>query len=398
MDRLAPTTPARLPDPEHAVRASLAQPLGHFDWTQVGTARSAAIVINDKTRWAPNQLLLPPLMEQLRAIGLTDEHIFILIASGLHDPMPAAEFAQVVPEAILNRYAVYAHDPDGSGALEYVGYTRRGTPVYCNRRLLAADLRIVVGVMEPHQFMGFSGGVKSAAIGLCGRETIRRNHELMRAAAARIGTYEQNPARSEVEEIGRMLAIDLALNIVVDDRRAIVAVYAGDPIAVMRAGIPRVLEVHSAAARSNYDLVITSPGGHPKDSGLYQAQKALTPATLVARAGAPIILVAACPDGSGDRNYEGWVRKRHSHAEVIERFVTEGFEIGPHKAFQFASAAAGRHLILVSDMPPDQTRSFLLSPADSIEAALAIVGYVTRRRLRIALLPYANSTLPATAT
>ena len=45
-----------------------------------------------------------------------------------------------------------------------LGATGRGTPVRINRDYLRADLRIVVGNIEPHQFVGFSGGVKSAAL------------------------------------------------------------------------------------------------------------------------------------------------------------------------------------------------------------------------------------------
>ena len=51
-----------------------------------------------------------------------------------------------------------AHDGDG---LTYLGETSRGTPVQINRDYLAANYRIVVGNIEPHQFQGFSGGSKA---------------------------------------------------------------------------------------------------------------------------------------------------------------------------------------------------------------------------------------------
>ena len=83
-------------------------------------------------------------------------------------------------------------------------------------------------------------------------------------------------------------------------------------------------------------MVIASPGGHPKDINVYQAQKAVSSAARIVRPGGTIILAAACPEGSGSPHYERWVSGKHSREEVIEAFRTEGFRIGPHKAFQLA--------------------------------------------------------------
>jgi len=50
-----------------------------------------------------------------------------------------------------------------------------------------------VGDIEPHHFQGFSGGVKSAAIGLAGRKTIDINHRLMMDIHSFIGEYALIP-------------------------------------------------------------------------------------------------------------------------------------------------------------------------------------------------------------
>ena len=92
----------------------------------------------------------------------------------------------------------------------YFSDTARSTPVWANHRYLEADLRIVVGDIEPHQFQGFSGGVKSAAIGLAGKPTVNANHAMMTDPRAQIGRYEDNPCRQDVEEIGRMMGVHFA--------------------------------------------------------------------------------------------------------------------------------------------------------------------------------------------
>ena len=79
--------------------------------------------------------------------------------------------------------------------------------MWVNRTYHEADLRIVVGDIEPHQFPGFSGGVKSAAIGLAGKATMNTNHAMMSDPKAQIGRYDDNPCRQDIEEIGQMMGV-----------------------------------------------------------------------------------------------------------------------------------------------------------------------------------------------
>ncbi|MCX6032126.1 MAG: nickel-dependent lactate racemase, partial [Chloroflexi bacterium] len=236
---------------------------------------SVAVAINDKTRPVPHKYLLPPLLARLEGLGFAPADITLLIASGTHTPMRPDEFPQVVPPDVLTRYPVISHDCDDDANLVTLGQTGRETPVWVNRRWWEADLRIVVGDIEPHQFMGFSGGVKSAAIGLTGRLTINTNHAMMSAPGSQIGVYEENPCRQDVEEIGRMMGVHYALNAVLTEEKQIVHALAGDPATVIQAGIPLVRGSFQVAVPQPLDLCIVSPGGHPKDINLYQGQKAL---------------------------------------------------------------------------------------------------------------------------
>jgi nickel-dependent lactate racemase len=357
-------------------------------------ARSVAIAINDKTRPVPHALLLPPLLQELADLGVPPAAITFIIATGLHSPMLEEEFIQVLPPEILSRYRVVSHDAAASENLVAFGQTRRGTPVQTNRIFAQADLRLVVGNLEPHQFMGYSGGVKTAAIGLAGQETIDRNHALMLDPRSDLARYEDNPARQEVEEIGRMIGVHFALNDIINENKQIVHVLAGEPEAVMREGIPLARRLYQVRVAAPYDLMIVSPGGHPKDLNLYQAQKALGHAARVSRKGGTIILVAACPEGTGSRSYENWVVGMTSHKAVIERFKREGFRIGPHKAFQIARDALGRRVVLVTQMPPELVGKLLLRHCASLDEALALGLKDLPCGGRIGIMPWANATIP----
>ncbi|HZW03344.1 MAG TPA: nickel-dependent lactate racemase [Anaerolineaceae bacterium] len=359
-----------------------------------GSTSRVAIAINDKTRPVPHQHILPPLLERLASLGIVPENIRFLVATGTHTPLPPDEFERVLPAEILARYPAASHDCDDQENLVHLGITSRGTPVAINRTFMEADLRIVVGTLEPHHFMGFSGGAKTAGIGLAGRETINRNHTLLMHPNARIGAYEDNPIRMDLEEIGSLIGIHLAVNVILNDRREIVHALAGSPLAVMEAGVPVARSISLTPVPHAYDLVIASAGGHPKDINLYQAQKAITPASLLTRDNGVILLVAACPEGSGSAGFEAFMQDVHTPQGVLEKFKHEGFRIGPHKAFQIARDAQRVHLIALTELPADKVQRLLLSPASSPQAALAQAFQRLPDNPQIAILPKAAQTIP----
>jgi nickel-dependent lactate racemase len=141
-------------------------------------------------------------------------------------------------------------------------------------------------------------------------------------------------------------------------------------------------------------LVIASPGGYPKDINLYQAQKGLAHACMVTRPGGVIILAAACPEGSGSQAYETWMQGMRSFNQVIERFLSEGFQIGPHKAYQIARDASYARLMLLSDMPPGFVRSLLIDPVDNLQHSINEILQESRQVNKIAIMPRASSTIP----
>ena len=393
---IAPREIAGAADPHAAVAAALAAPVGGMTLEDFRGARSAAIAINDKTRPVPHDVLLPPLLARLEALGIPPTAITLLIATGAHAPMPPEEFDRVVPAPILARYPVISHDCDDETALRYLGRTQRGTPAWMNRRFLDADLRIVVGNIEPHQFQGFSGGAKSAVIGLGGRATINANHAMLRDPLARPCRYSDNPTRQDVEEIGRMAQIHFALNGILTPTKALARAIAGAPVAVMETAIPLVRAIFETPVPAPYDLVITAAGGYPKDINFYQAQKALAHASLAVKEQGLVILVAACPEGIGSRGYEQWMLNDGptSYAEVFARFEREGFRVGPHKAMLVARDGARlRGLWLVSEIAPDVVQRLLLTPAsldEALNAALAMLP----SEARIGVMPLGNATVP----
>jgi lactate racemase len=382
------------PNPIEIVKGAINNPLGNIE-LDGQNVKKVAIAINDKTRPVPHQYLLPPLLEMLEKNGIKQANIQFIIAVGTHIPMPRSEFTNVLPESIVNSYPVVSHNCDDQDNLVNLGLTKRGTPIFINKDFLNSDLKIVVGNIEPHHFMGFSGGVKSAAIGLAGRETINRNHELLLHPDARIGEYEKNPMRQEIEEIGRKIGIQLALNAILNNTKQIVKAFFGDPLSVILSGVKDVRQICQVKVDQLFDLVIASAGGYPRDINLYQAQKALTNAAEIVRPGGIIILLAECREGVGNEKFEKFMQDVNNPDEAIEKFRSKGFEVGPHKAFMIARVVKKAQVILISSLENEKVRRLLFSPESSLENALSRAWKTLPDPPHVALMPKAVITMPA---
>lgn len=382
--------------PDCIVQSSLAHPLGQKNFESFATATTACIAINDKTRPVPYHYLLMPLIHRLNEFGISDQNITLLIATGTHTPASKKDIDQTIPREVLSRHAIriLSHNCDDIEQLIFLGHTRRGTPVWVNKTFYYSDIRIVTGNIEPHHFMGYSGGVKSAAIGLTGRETINKNHAMLGEPFTMMGEFERNPMRQDVEEIGAMIGVHFALNVLLNSHFEILEAFWGDPQRVMQAGIQRARALWFTPLKTQYDLVIASAGGHPKDINLYQAQKAITHAALFAKLGGTIVLAAACPDGIGSPPAEQFANTIHSPTQAIEIFRYSGFQIGPHKVYQLALQALKNTLILVSELPAEKVARFFFHPSKDIGQALQVTFKQISPDAKIAVLPHATTMIP----
>jgi nickel-dependent lactate racemase len=384
------------PDEKIIVRNALNQNLNCVNNT-ITPQTTIGIGINDQSRPIPHHILLPELINFLLELGAKKEKITFYIATGTHKPVTEDLFSLIVDENIIENFRIVSHDCDNQQNLVKIGITTRNTPVFINQDYYKSDLKIVVGNIESHHFMGFSGGFKTASIGLTSRETITGNHNLLPDPNAKMGLFSSNPMRREVEEIGRMIGVDLALNVVIGTDKKIFTCFWGPPEEVILKGISYIrdhIQLDLGDVLQQFDLVIASAGGYPKDINFYQSQKALTHACLFAKPGGKIILAAECRDGFGSEKFENFISTRSTPQEVISDFESGDFEIGPHKAYQLAKQIMEHEIYLISSMGPEQVESLKLKYLANTQSAINEVLGEFPKDVKIAVLPYATHTMP----
>jgi lactate racemase len=378
-------------DPIAEVRRALHNPIS-AESNQILPGKTVAIAINDKTRPVPHEDLLPPLLDHLIGSGINKQDITFFIAPGTHTPMQEREYSLVLPGSLSREYKVVSHNCDDVERMQILGNTSYGTPVLVNRDYYQADIKIVVGNIEPHHFMGFSGGVKSAAIGLTSRETINTNHAHLVKPESRTGNYYTNPCRLDLEEIGKIIDVTYALNAILNTKREIVQAIWGNPVDVMVKGIALSSKICQVEVPHRYDFVLASAGGYPKDINLYQAQKALTNAAEITKDGGDVYLIAACDEGPGNPAFVKFLEGVVSPEEGLEKFHRTAFSVGPHKAFQVARLAKRVNIHLLSNLDPHQVKSLLFDPI-SLEDLGKLLQSIPKDK-SIAIMPHAVVTIP----
>jgi lactate racemase len=296
-----------LPDAGAAVRGALDAPTsGRPIAEEARGAASACILVCDITRPVPNGLLLPPLVRALVAAGVNPARITVLVATGLHRPNVGAELEELIGDPwVLRTVRVENHDARDDAAHVDLGATAAGTPVKLDRRFVAADLKIVTGLVEPHFMAGYSGGRKVIAPGVAHKDTITTFHSarFMAHPRAENCTLEGNPLHTEQLAIAAMLGRVLAVNTVLDEERRVSFVNFGEIVPSHLEAVAFVERYARVGVRRRFRTVVTSAAGYPLDRTYYQTVKGMVAPLDILADGADLFIASECSEGMGSRAY-----------------------------------------------------------------------------------------------
>lgn len=355
-------------------------------------AKKILIIVNDITRPTPYNILLPPLLKKLEEIGIKRDNITFLIATGAHRGNTEEEDIKTFGKELVSSYQFVNHSCDDDRLID-LGQLKSGNHLFVNPLTKEVDFLITTGVIVPHYIAGFSGGRKSIHPGICGRETIEKNHSQMVHPKATTGNLIGNPVHEEMLEAAQRVHVDFNINTITDEDGNIIDIVAGELTESWQKGVEISKNTYITPIKEQADVVFTSAGGYPKDINIYQAQKALDNAFHAVKPSGTIVLVAECKEGIGNTICEQWIEEAHSIQDIEER-LKRCFILGGHKAYAIAKVAKEVDIILLSSLSKYLTKKLFMKPAENIKQAVKLVHEKHGKDFRSYIIPSGNNVLP----
>ena len=323
---------------EAQIRDAFDNPIGSPRIAELAHGKnSAAIVVDDLSRPTPAADLIPYLLKELHDAGIPKGRIRFVIGGGSHRPLTRAEIDKKVGADVARAYDVTCHN-FMSGDLRALGSLDSGLPIYIDRVVADAEVKLCVGGLYPHGAVGFGGGAKLILPGVSGFATMFYFHTFYKgrghAIIERRGDEPDN--RDAAEAVATVLGLDAVVNVTLNRKRELSGVFVGDFIQAQRAGARFALETYSThAPETEPDLVIANC--YPLDYDPIQTGKALWPMRRFKNAYKVAINPATdgiCHHGLFDRmDYAQFCKLR---ATQPQRELPEPKIEGPHQTLMWS--------------------------------------------------------------
>ena len=398
----APIDPVE--DVRKAIKEALKNPVGMAPLRELAHPGSrVCIVFTDITRACPDDLLIPPMLAELKQAGVRDEDITLLCGVGMHRPSTHQEKITKLGAEVVARYRVIDNEPQNPAALVDLGVTPGGVPVLLHRAVVEADLLIATGIVEPHQYAGYSGGRKTVAVGAAGEALIAHTHgpAFVDHPGTRLGRIEGNPFHEAVTEAARRAGLKFIVNVVLDDDKRVLRVRAGDPELAFQDLVAFAKSVYEVPILSQFDIAIGGVG-YPKDTNLYQASRAPSylffAPTPVVRPGGFFIIPARCEEGAGagvgEQRFLAAMRDAPSIQFILEDARKNGYPPGQQRAFVMAKVLEQTKVVIVGSECPELVSACKMIPAATMDEALGLASRELGPACKVLVVPHAMLTLP----
>jgi len=287
------------------IRAAFANPIGTPTIAELAREKKEVVILFDDlsrpTKAAP---LVPYILEELKEGGIKEEGIRFVAALGAHAAMKLMDFEKKLGKEVVQRFAVYNHNPYEN--CTSLGTTSRGTPVRINSEVMSCDLKIAIGGIVPHDTAGFGGGAKIIN-GIAHIDTIYANHHNVAGRdkptpenplgklhpSVGVGKVAENAIRLDLEEIARMVGLDIIVNAVVNLRRDAVGLFVGDVVAAHREGAKLAQQTYATELPGKIDVLVTNAYGKANE-GMAAVQRTYS---LQKEEGGDMVLICNVPEG-----------------------------------------------------------------------------------------------------
>ena len=277
-----------------------------------------AISMCDGTRAQPRDKMIPAVLDEL---GVPDEDVVILVATGTHRGNTDEEIRAMLGDELVERVRVVNHDARDKATLTFLGEHGDGVPVWINREWVAGRpahhhrLRRAALLRRLQRRAEARHARPGRAWRPCSCCTTRTR---IGDPKATWGVIDDNPVHEDIRAAAAAAPPHFTL------RRDPQPRAAGDrglrgrarPDARAPPARPRGGS-RCGPVPEPFDVVVTSNSGYPLDQNLYQAVKGMSAAAKVVKPGGLIVCAAECRDGfPGHGSYRQLLEAQHLAARL----------------------------------------------------------------------------------
>ncbi|MHC4480611.1 MAG: lactate racemase domain-containing protein [Planctomycetota bacterium] len=353
--------------PLDAFRRSLDHPMRSETLAELAAGRAVTYLLDDATRAEPHREHVRAVLERLTGAA----RVRGILAVGSHERFSEgnrgilAAFSETAAELGVP-HQVSVHDCRDPSLHDRLGETARGTPIEINRHVLGADLLVISSDVKNHYFAGYSNPLKAILPGTASFAAVERNHSFALRPEATFGRHpwhpdparRANPVAEDMLEAVRKVTAGRPVFVLasLSNPAGVLWAGAGQMEAVTREAIARVDEltsVHVTPARR----LIVSPGGHPQDETLYNAQRGLELSRSGVLEGGEVLFVARCargiaPTAQARANFYDLLC---APLDEVMAGLESRYVLYAHKAYKFAHfiRSVGR-LRVLTELPAEQ--------------------------------------------
>ena len=400
VDIITPKTQRALTNPVESIENAIDNPIGSSLRDIILNKKKVAnvcIVVSDATRPVPSKLILEALTNHLNNLGIADEKITILVATGLHRTSTKEDHETILGTSLYKRLKVIDHDSKDHNSLKQ--FVISNHTFFINKFYCESDLKIITGYVEPHFFFGFSGGRKSIIPGIAGEESIQLNHsaEMIHSKFSRFGIYQENLMHKQASEIVKTVGVDFAVNVCINEKHEVVKVATGNFERVHEELVRYQLNKVFHPISSLYDIVICGNGGYPLDLNLYQAVKSMALGEMAVKQGGTIICVNECIEGVGigQDKFKELLFSDITPKEIYENIMNKKITAPDQWEIQVLVRILQKaNIIVISKLEEDELGNIGLKHASSINEAINNSLQKYGSQARILVLPNGPQVLP----
>jgi len=260
-----------------------------------------------------------------------------------------------------------------------------------NSSFVEAELKIVMGEVKPHHFLGYTGPADVIFPGL-GAEDSVNSHLFDREG------FDVTDAYSERMKVAKAVHNAFALGFVLDVDLNAVGLSLGELPSCMAELKDVAKKMCSTQVEKTADIVVMGTGGLPMDETLMRAVETFPSGLTVAGRNGVLIVAAECSLGHGGTSFYDWCAER-KEPRYLESRLRHKFNYAGWKAVFLLRALEAHKIYLVSTIPDHYVEDvFGMRAAKTVNSALQTVERSLGSDSKVSIIPDASHATPSLTT